>query len=72
MKTIFIVVIFFMVLFNFFCFVQSRKYLKNVTGNDEESNKNYEKALRFIKISVVISVFICLVGATAVIFIQIL
>jgi hypothetical protein len=61
-----------MVLFNLFCFANSRKYLKKVTGNDDESNENYERALKFIKISVVISVFICLVGATAVIVVKIL
>lgn len=72
MKIVFIAIIVILVLCNFFCFISSRKYLKKVTGNDEESNKNYEKGMKYIKVSVAISFLIFMVGATAVIVVKFL
>ncbi|MDS0527381.1 hypothetical protein NNC19_16950 [Clostridium sp. SHJSY1] len=72
MKIVFIAIILVLVLCNLFCFVKSRKYLKKVTGNDDESNRNYEEGTKYIKISVVISFLIFLVGATSVIVVKLL
>lgn len=67
MKIVFIAIIFIMIIFNFTCFYKSRKYLNNVKGEDDESTKNYKTGIKYIVISVVLSLLICLVGITAVI-----
>lgn len=66
MKIIFIAIIFVLIIFNFTCFLKSRKYLRNVKGEDNESTKNYEAGMKYITISVVLSLLICLVGITAI------
>lgn len=66
MKIVVLIILFIMIGINLYCFAKSRKYLNKVKGNDEESNKNYEQGLKYIKISVVISFLICLFGSAAV------
>ena len=39
MKTVFIAIILMMMILNFACFFKSKKYLKNVKGEDKESTK---------------------------------
>jgi NADH:ubiquinone oxidoreductase subunit 3 (subunit A) len=66
MKIVFVAIILIMMILNFACFLKSKKYLKNVQGEDEESTKNYEAGMKYIKISVVLSLFTCFVGITAI------
>ena len=72
MKVIFIFIILAMVMLNLWCFYKSRKYLNKVDGEGEESQKNYEKGLKYIKISVILSLFICLTGALGVILVKVI
>lgn len=72
MNIIFIIIILTMVAVNFWCFYKSRKYLNKVDENEQESQENYAKGLRYIKISVGISLLICLTGALAVILVKII
>lgn len=72
MKTVFIVIILMMMVLNFACFFKSKKYLKNVKGEDKESTKNYEAGMKYIKISVVLSLVTCFVGITAVLILKFL
>lgn len=67
MKIVFIAIIFIMMIFNFTCFFKSRKYLNNAKGEDDKSTKNYDKGMKYIMISVVLSLLICLVGITAIV-----
>lgn len=64
MKVLFVIIIAILILANFFCFYQSRKYLNKVKGNDEASNNNYNEGMKYIKASVVVSLVTCLVGVT--------
>ena len=57
MKIVFLVLIFAMVMLNFWCFYKSRKYLNKVEGDDSVSEENYKKGLKYIKISVFVSPF---------------
>ena len=59
-----------MVVFNFWCFYKSRKFLNNAEAEGTEGEENYQKGLKYIKISVFVSLLICLTGATAVIVIK--
>ncbi|MBE6048529.1 MAG: hypothetical protein E7213_09060 [Clostridium sp.] len=72
MKISFILIIFAMVLVNLWCFYKSRKYLNKVDGEGEESKENYDKGLKYIKISVVISLLICLTGSLAIIIVKVI
>lgn len=72
MKLLFVAIILMLVMINISCFIKSKKYFNKVAGDDEESNKNYEHGMKYIKISVIISFLICLVGATFVIVSKIL
>ena len=72
MTIIFILIILVMVALNFWCFYNSRKYLNKVDGGGQESEENYSKGLKYIKISVVISLMICLTGALAVVLVKVL
>jgi len=67
MRIVFIASILIMMILNFACFFKSKKYLKNVKGDDKESTDNYEAGMKYIKISVVLSLVTCLVGITAII-----
>jgi len=66
MKTVFIAIILIMMILNFACFFKSKKHLKLVKGEDEESTKNYEAGMKYIKISVVLSLIMVFVGITAI------
>ena len=72
MRIALLIILFIMIAINFYCFYKSRKYLNKVTGNDEESNKNYQAGIKYIKLSVVVSFLICLIGATAIILVKFL
>ncbi len=72
MNIIFILIILIMMALNFWCFYNSRKYLNRADGKGEESEENYAKGLKYIKMSVVISLLICLTGALAVILVKVL
>lgn len=72
MKILFVGILLVLVMLNIGCFIKSKKYFSKVVGNDEESNKNYEQGMKYIKISIVISFLICIVGATFVIISKVL
>ena len=72
MNIIFIIIILALVAMNFWCFYKSRKYLSKVDEKGQESQENYLKGLRYIKISVGISLIICLTGALAVILVKVI
>jgi len=63
MKIVYILILLIMVSVNVFCFIKSKKYFKMVNGDDEVSQENYKKGLKYVKISVVISLLICLGGS---------
>lgn len=63
MKIVYVLILAVMIIANALCFIKSKKYFKLVNGKDKESEENYEKGLRYVKISVVISLVICLGGS---------
>ena len=67
MKTVFIAIIFIMIISNFICYFKSRKYLKNAKDENDESNRNYKTGMMYNIISVVLSLLIILVGITAIV-----
>lgn len=70
MKIVFCLIILLMIIFNFWCFYKSRKFLNKVDNQGKVSEENYQKGLKYIKISVVVSLLICLTGATAIFLIK--
>ena len=63
MKIVYLSILVVMILINVFCFLKSKKYFKMVNGDDNESKANYDKGLKYVKASVVISLLICLGGS---------